>query len=153
MADYADVTGTYPQPVMRPDEVRGLVGHASVQPDRFFYLLDTDDQIYEVDGYQKTDPETDQPYWELLIMCPRCRNTLRLDSRKKPIEISDRGLETGEPIRCTYPVEADGYKGRCPWGAEFQPPPTKDKLIIPMTDARSGQPGMCKIDALIRNVK
>jgi len=149
--DYYDITGGYAAPVMKPDEVRGLAGHASVQADRFFYLLDeSTDRIYEVDGYLKTDVPTGEQYWELLIMCPKCSNVLKLDSRRKSIQVTETGIETGEPMRCTWPVDHDGWKGRCPWACEWKPVKSKEPLIIPMSDAMSGKPGMCKIDALIK---
>ena len=150
MPDYYDVVGGYAAPVMKPDEVKGVVAHASVHPDRFFYLLDEKtDRIYEWDGYQKTDPATNEQYWEILVMCPRCKNVLKLDSRRKSIEISERGIETGEPFRCTWPVDQDGWKGQCQFACELKPPTSKDPFIIPMTDAMNGKPGMCKIDAFI----
>jgi uncharacterized protein YbaR (Trm112 family) len=130
------------------DEVHGA-NVVRANADRWFYFLDpTTDLIWEVDGYVRREGERE--FWLLLLVCPKCQNVLRLDSQKKQFEVSERGVETGEPIFCTWPVDTDGYKGVCPWGAELQAPnkPTK----VPMTD-RSGKLVEVKIDALLRVAK
>ena len=130
------------------DEVYGS-GVTRAKADRFFYFLDpTTDLIWEVDGYVRREGEKE--YWLLLLTCPKCQNVLRLDNQKKPFEVSERGVETGEPIFCTWPVDQDGYKGACPWGAELQPPNRPFK--IPMTNL-AGELVEVKIDALIRVAK
>jgi len=130
------------------DEVYGS-NVVQAQADRFFYFLDpTTDLIWEVDGYHRREGEKD--YWLLLLMCPRCQNVLRLDSQKKQFEVSERGVEMGEPIFCSWPVDQDGYKGVCPWGAELQAP--NRPVTVPMKN-RAGALVEVKIDALLRVAK
>jgi hypothetical protein len=133
------------------DEVRGIGGAAHVHVDRYFYWLDpSTDFIWEVDGYSQPVPEGAPPQWMLLVMCPRCQNVLRLESKKKAFEIDARGIETAEPFKCTWPVDQDGYRGVCPWAAELQRP---NKIIkMPMT-TKSGARVEVKIDAMIRQAK
>lgn len=144
---YSDSVGTYAAPVMKKDEVKGFVGHASTAPDRWIYVLDpSDDRIWEWDAYKRIDPETKKPYWEVLLICPKCRDNLRLDSRLKQIHIDEaHGVETGEPFFCGNVLERDGFTGRCDWGCELKP---HDGEPVPMTDNKNGRPGMCKIDAV-----
>lgn len=148
MPDYYDITGGHAAPIMKKDEVKGVVGHASTYPDRWIYVLDTsDDRIWEWDAYKRQDPVTKEHYWEVLIQCPVCRDNLRLDSRKKQINIGEtHGVETGEPFFCGNIYEKDGFTGRCTWGCELKP---HDGEPVPMSDAKNGAPGMCKIDAVI----
>jgi len=142
------VTTTWSGQQVAADEVYGS-GVTRAAADRWFYFLDpTTDFIWEVDGYRRLEGEKE--YWLLLLVCPKCRNVLRLDSQKKPFAVTERGVETGEPIFCTWPVDEDGYKGCCPWGAELQPP--NKPLQVPMRNA-ADELVEVKIDALLRVAK
>ena len=113
------------QPVMRPDMVKGVVAEASSTVDRYFYLFDeTSDLVFEADGYLQPAPEGAPPHWEIYLLCPSCQQTLTLSSRKKQFQVTERGIETGEPIGCTYFLkDVDGYTGMCPFQhVELHPP-------------------------------
>jgi uncharacterized protein YbaR (Trm112 family) len=111
------------QPIMRPDFVKGVVAEASSRVDRYFYLFDEEsDLVFEADGFR--EPSDDgREQWMIIMMCPACHQHLTLKSSKKQFEVTSRGIETGEPIGCSYYLEdMDGYTGMCPFRAEFQPP-------------------------------
>jgi len=137
--------------IMKDDCVRGVVRQDNLQnPDRYFYLLDPlTDAVWEVDGYRQPAADGEKVEWMLLLKCPACHSDLRLSTAKKQVEITARGLETGEPIGCAWFVDTDGYKGLCPWRAELQPP-KKAMLVDAVTRA-----GRCKvrIDAIVRPAK
>lgn len=136
---------------MRPDEVKGIVAQTPSRADRYFYLLDKEtDEVWETDGYRQLDGETGQERWMLLIMCPKCRNELKLETGRKQFEIDERGIETAEPFRCSWPIDQDGYKGACPWGCELQRPGREIKVPVRL---RTGAMVEVKIDAMIRQVK
>jgi hypothetical protein len=134
---------------MRPDKVEGVVADSGNNVDRYFYLFDQASGIvFEADGYKIPTAFSDEPGWMILLMCPVCQQTLRLESSKKPIEVTERGIETGEPISCTYWLDdVDGYTGYCPFrDAEFQPPKKVEYGEV-RTDAGVVK---VKIDAWIR---
>ena len=112
-----------PQPIIRPDMVQGVVCDSGNNVDRYFYLYDeVSDLVFEADGYLQPNANG-EPSWMILLMCPACHQTLRLESSKKPFEVSERGVETGEPISCSYWLkDVDGYTGDCPFKGELQPP-------------------------------
>jgi len=126
-------------------------GHTKV--DRYFYLLDEQsDLVFEMDGFLQAKEKLDDPdRWMLIMMCPACHQGLRIDTAKKPIEISDFGIETGEPIACTYilsgSTEHDGYRGLCPFRGEFQPPKAPEFGPVRVAD---GSIVRVRIDARIR---
>lgn len=118
--------------VLKPGEVRGVVGKANAHIDRHFYLHDqVTDIVWEADGYKQPkehDAATDAPdHWEIFLLCPCCQQHLRIDTKKKPIEITEHGIETGEPIACgAWLQDVEGYTGYCPFKAELEPPKTPE---------------------------
>jgi len=145
------IDSSIPPPIMKQDEVKGIVASTSPNANRYFYLLDpVSDLVWEVDGYEQPVPDGATPQWMLLIMCPNCRNGLRLESSKKQFDINAEGIETAEPFRCAWPIDKDGYKGNCPWGAELQRP--NREIRVPVRTP-NGMGREVRIDALIRAVK
>lgn len=139
----------YQAPKIAHDEVRGIVANAETQCDRRFYFLDdADDHVWEVDGYIQR--EGDREHWMLLICCPRCHNELSLKSTAKQFEITEGGIETGEPFFCTWPLDKDGFKGVCTWGAELQRP--NKRLVVPVRTVH-GELIQIRIDAIIRQAR
>lgn len=140
-------------PTLRQDHVQGVCYNQTAQPDRYFYLYDVQtDLVFEADGYkQPKAPEAnpnDPDEWIILLMCPACHQTLRLDSAKKQFQVTKRGIETAEPIGCSYWLQdVEGYSGPCPFRAEFQPPKQVEFGDVRL---RSGQRHRVKIDAWIR---
>jgi len=136
---------------MRPDLVSGYVGGTQRKVDRYFYLFDeVSDLVWEMDGYKKPqapDANPAEAEWVLLLMCPACHKSLKIDTGKKPILIDERGIETGEPIYCTWDVDIDGYVGMCPFGAELQPPKKPEYGEVRLRD---GSVQKVKIDAFVR---
>jgi hypothetical protein len=109
---------------MRPDRVQGVVADSGSNVDRYFYLYDAvSGLVFEADGYLQPSANG-KPNWMLFLMCPVCHQTLTLDSNKKSFEVTERGVETGEPISCSYWLnDVDGYTGNCPFqNAELAPP-------------------------------
>lgn len=114
--------------IARPDLVRGTMGQASRKPTKYFYVVSDDggsEIVWEWDGYMSKDPNSGEPQWVILITCPRCHNTLRIDTSKKPLRVSKDGLETDSPIRCSW-EEKDKAKirggfGACGWACELRP--------------------------------
>jgi len=135
-------------PIMRPDLVHGVVADSGNNVDRYFYLYDQmSDLVFEADGYLQ--PGVDgKAKWMILMMCPACHQVLKLDSDKKSFEVSERGIETGEPISCSYYLDdVDGYTGECPFkNAELAPP---KKVEWGEVRTRAGMVKV-KIDAWIR---
>jgi len=116
-----------PKPLLRPDKACGFTYNHKAEADRHFYLYDdVSDLVFEADGYLQPQAEDEDPSkqrWTIYLMCPACHQTLRLDSEKKPFEVTERGIETGEPIGCSYWLHnVDGYTGMCPFRGELQPP-------------------------------
>lgn len=112
-----------PQPIMRPDLVQGVVADSGDNVDRHFYLYDAvSELVFEADGYQMPSANG-EPSWMVLMLCPACQQNLKLESAKKPFEVSERGIETGEVIKCSYWLQdVDGYTGMCPFRGELEPP-------------------------------
>ena len=111
--------------VLKPNEVRGVVGKANTHVDRHFYLHDRESNIvWEADGYLQPKEKPDAPdHWWILLLCPACHQHLRIDSEKKPIKVDERGIETGEPIACgRWLKDVEGYTGYCPFRGELEPP-------------------------------
>lgn len=112
------------QPIMRPDLVKGYMGNAQTRVDRYFYVFDeVSGLVYEIDGFKQPKEKPDAPdRWMLIMLCPCCGQGLRIDTAKKPVLITETGLETGEPIACSYLLkDFDGYNGLCPFRGELQP--------------------------------
>jgi hypothetical protein len=135
--------------IARPDEVRGVMGKADTHVDRHLYLVDRlTDIVWEADAYIQPKEKPDEPdHWWVLLLCPCCQTNLRIDSAKKPININERGIETGEPIACgNYLNDVEGFTGTCPFRAELEPPPKPEFIEI------SNDLGIqrVKVDAWIR---
>jgi hypothetical protein len=143
--------GNPPAPIVRPDRVEGVVGNSGNNVDRYFYLYDAlTDLVFEADGYKLPQPGGGNE-WMILLMCPCCQQTLRLESTKKSFEVTERGIETGEPISCSYWLnDVEGYTGKCPFReAEFEPPKKPEWGEV---RTREGVVKV-KIDAWIRRAK
>jgi len=118
--------------IATPGEVKGFLPSAVRRADRYFYVLYAD-TVYEWDGYRMGPsgapdgaPEVN---WSILIMCPKCRNNLRLDNLKKhlAIESSAAGLES-EPIQCAYKAE---FGGLCTWRVVLERPvKAQDRIVV-----------------------
>lgn len=121
------------------------------RPDRQFYLMDKalgEEFIWEADGYRTID-DKGQEQWMILFVCPLCNHELRLESTKKPIQVTKAGLETGEPIRCTWQNEADRFTGHCTFAAELHPP--RKPLQGPVR-CHDGRVVHVRVDAIIRRI-
>ncbi|MFQ5479571.1 MAG: hypothetical protein ACE5E4_13260 [Candidatus Binatia bacterium] len=145
--------------VFKPDEVKGVVAQNSVRPDRYFYLLfdsPSGEVVWEADGYFIQEPGK-QPEWVINFVCPRCENSLTIKTEKKPLMVSARGLETGEPFMCTWFQKGKGPKGGmqsnliCGWKAEFALP--RGDQTVEVKEHRTGKTIKVKIDAIVRRVK
>lgn len=109
--------------IVRPNEVKGFQTTAEAKPNRYFYIL-CGDECWECDGYRMGDPalpdDHGDVHWAILITCPVCHQSLKLDSTKKKISIGRvSGLESDEPIRCSYPAQ---FGGVCPFTAVLELP-------------------------------
>jgi hypothetical protein len=125
-----------------------LIAEKKSNVDRYLYLLETHpggDRIWEWDGYRMFDGVENKEYWQIHITCPKCENLLTLDSRKKQIQIGERGIETAEPIRCAWP----GEFGLCTWTIEIQPP-VGDRIAH--ARAFNGRVAPVTVDGIIRQV-
>ena len=124
MPNKSPVVGV-PRPTMRPDHVQGFVAESTAHVDRHFYVLEkngmAEDRVWEFDGYKAGDN------WCVHIVCPICGQNLKLDSTKKKFQVTPEGIETGEPIKCSWP----GTFGQieCKWAVEFVPPRRDDRVV------------------------
>lgn len=91
-------------PIVRPDQVRGMLGHAPTErPTRRFHVVDPRgrlDVVWEVDGYLSKG-EGGKPVWLLHLICPKCDRLLSIRSDRKAIEVGDWYLEV-EEFRCSW---------------------------------------------------
>ncbi len=129
---------------------KGCVGQAQTKVDRYFYLYDVQsDLVFEMDGFLQPRLSPGDPQrWMLILMCPACHQGLRIDTAKKPILIDERGIESGEPIGCSYLLDdVDGYSGLCPARWELQP---YDKPEYGEVRTETGEMVRVRIDAKIR---
>lgn len=131
------------KPIFRHDHVEGIMAESGPKVERYFYLLWQDginDTVFEADGYRvgKSD------LWMIIFTCPKCHTPLRLGTDKKPIQITEKGIETGEPLGC--PNEHHEF-GPCGWRGEFAPPPQRMDVNFVNTD---GKRGRVRIDAVIK---
>ena len=98
--------------------------------------------------YVLRDPTTGQEKWTIHLECPKCSKNLSLVTDKKPFEVTDHGIITGEPIRCAW--EGDFGEHTCNWAAELEPPKkTEGHQMVP--DMQGIQPEI-QIDAIMREV-
>lgn len=132
----SQAAGTQPRLILRPDYVKGFADTAAKKVDRYFYII-SGEECWECDGY-RVGPAAlpdDHPEvaWNILIICPVCHNNLMLDSTKKKLAVSrGAGLETAEPIRCSYKAE---FGGLCKWCVVLEPPRRReDKQITVRLD-------------------
>jgi len=96
-----------PQPVKKGDHVYGALDQRAV-PDRYFYVLNPEtNEVWELDGYQCPGNEN---AWTIHLYCPKCRQNLKLETSTKQVQVTADGLESGEPIECSWPAE---FGGKC----------------------------------------
>lgn len=135
-------------PTIRPDLVRGYMGHAtSNPPDRIFKVLlkGVEDIVFEIDGYKSIDGINNKENWVLHLLCPKCRNVLMMDSMKKNIEISDKGIRT-EPFQCSYGGDFGQNLCSCRVALDF---PSKSDLNIGVIRT-NGIRYQTKVDAIFK---
>jgi hypothetical protein len=109
--------------IVRPNEVKGFTTAAEAKPNRYFHIL-FEDELWECDGYRTGDPTLpdDHPEvkWAILMTCPVCHNSLKLDSTKKKISVGRTlGIESADPLRCPYPAQ---FSGPCPFAVVLELP-------------------------------
>jgi uncharacterized protein YbaR (Trm112 family) len=117
--------------IVRPNEVKGFQTTAEAKPNRYFYIL-CGDECWECDGYRTGDPALPDDHsdvrWAILLTCPVCHQSLKLDSTKKKLSVGRfTGLESAEPIRCPYPAQ---FSGPCPFVAVLEPPRKQEEKEI-----------------------
>ena len=98
-----------------------------------------EDTVWECDGYAVGD------LWSILIICPVCRQNLKIDSTKKPMRIDEKGLELADPIRCSYPGD---FGTPCPFCVAIEPPKKAD--LYQEIRCGDGQVRKVKLDAIAR---
>lgn len=118
--------------IVKPNEIRGFLPTAQAKPDRYFYIL-YGDTVLEWDGYRIGGPVgapdgAPEVNWSILLMCPKCRNNLRLDSLQKHlmVESGQSGISS-EPIQCSYKAE---FGGLCSWRVVLERPSRKCDRIV-----------------------
>jgi len=152
MPDAPNYTPPFPidgVPEVRPDCVKGIVASDERRPDRHFYLFDEQSEtVWEADGWF-INPGHDGRHviWTILLTCPRCSNVLKLDSTRKKFLVDERGIQTDEPIQCSYPAEF-GDGAPCGWRVEFACPPKPLFMDVVLM----GQSRRIKIDAVVKKV-
>lgn len=124
-----------PRLILRPDYVKGFADTAKKKIDRYFYVL-CGEELWQCDGYRVGPPELpdDHPSvsWNILLICPVCHNNLMLDSVKKKIQVSRPfGLETAEPIQCSYKAE---FGGLCKWHVVLEPPKKCMEVVVQLDE-------------------
>jgi hypothetical protein len=127
----AESAGKQSRLIVRPDYVKGFADTASKKVDRYFYIIYLE-ECWECDGYRigPKDLPDDHPsvHWTILLRCPVCHNNLMLDSTKKKLQVSrPSGLETAEPIRCSYKAE---FGGLCKWSVVLESPRRREDKQI-----------------------
>jgi hypothetical protein len=132
--------------IVRPDEVKTCDDYARRKPDRYFYII-FEENVWECDGY-KIERDGAEPLWTILLICPMCRQNLKLDSTKKKILIDEQGLHLAEPIACAWPGE---FGTACNFQVAIEPPrKAEDKMV--RVNGMDGRPRQVKIDAVARRV-
>jgi hypothetical protein len=119
------------RPKVTPGEVRGMLGHAPAQPDRVFLVLesrtDGPDRVWEVDGYCIRDEAERKERWRIHFICPHCDRGLTLDSEKKKMDITERGIEV-EPFRCSW--HGDFGALLCTFCVGIRLPKSQDEAVV-----------------------
>ena len=132
--------------IVRPDEVKTLDSHTEAKPDRYFYML-FEEHIWECDGYYIQE-EGKKPLWIILIVCPLCKQNLKIDSSNKKLLIDDKGLHLAEPIGCSWPGE---FNTPCNFRVAIEPPRKQEDKFCRVT-GRDGVSRQVKVDAVARRV-
>lgn len=136
--------------IVTPNEVRGFLPTARAKADRYFYVL-YGDMVLEWDGY-RIGGEAGAPdgapevNWSILLMCPKCRNNLKLDSLHKhfAVESGQAGISS-EPIQCSYKAE---FGGICSWRVVLERPSKRHDRIVTVDGGRR-----VVIDAIARDAR
>jgi hypothetical protein len=115
----------------------GAMGHASqVDLSRGALahpMIRYKDFVLEVDVYAV--PDSDEI--SVVLLCPRCRNALKVSSLRKRIEFErpsqryPQGVLSIEPLRCSWELESDGRRmefglGMCNWSVAIDKNIAKD---------------------------
>jgi hypothetical protein len=115
-------------PVVRPDQVRGVLGGTpSERPTRRFHIVDVRgrlDVVWEVDGYLSKGADG-RPVWLLHLICPQCDRLLSVRSDRKAVEVGEGYLEV-EEFRCTW--SGDFGSPQCGFAAGIVKP--KERIIV-----------------------
>lgn len=128
--------------IVRPDEVKTLDNFAGADPDRYFYML-FEEKVWECDGYC-IKREGEEPLWTILIVCPLCKQNLKIDSTKKKLLIDDKGLHLAEPIACAWPGE---FNTPCNFRVAIEPPRRAEDKMCRVT-GQDGVSRQVKVDAV-----
>jgi len=92
-------------PKFNPGEIRGMAGNIEIPPDRRFFILenrsDAPDRVWQAEGYCVRDGTNGRENWKIHMICPRCDRGLTLDSMKKEVSITAKGIES-EAFRCAW---------------------------------------------------
>lgn len=135
-----------PRRIVRPDEVKTLDSHTEAKPDRYFYIL-FEDKVWECDGYVVAE-EGKEPLWTILLICPVCKQNLKLDSIKKKLMLDEQGLHLAEPIACGWPGE---FSTPCNFRVMIDPPrKAEDKTF--RVNCMDGVSRQVRIDGVARRV-
>jgi hypothetical protein len=135
--------------IVKPNEVRGFLPTAEATPDRYFYVL-YGDTVLEWDGWRTGNPNApdgaDEVNWSILLMCPKCRNNLRLDSLQKHlmVESGQSGISS-EPIQCSYKGE---FGGLCSFRVVLERPSRKCDKIVTVNGGKR-----IRIDAIAKDAR
>jgi hypothetical protein len=132
--------------IIRPDEVKTLDNYAGSEPDRYFYII-YEEHVWECDGY-RIRQEGSEDLWTILLVCPICRQNLKIDSTKKKLLIDDKGLHLAEPIACAWPGE---FGTACNFRVAIEPPRKREDQMVRVIGP-DGLSRQVKIDAVARRV-
>lgn len=115
-------------PLVRPDQVRGVMGHAPAdRPTRRFHVMDTrgtTDYVWEIEGYLRKG-EDGRPLWLLHLICPQCDRALSIRGDRKAIEVTEETIEV-EEFRCSW--SGDFGQLTCGFAAGIVKP--KERVIV-----------------------
>lgn len=130
---------------IRPDRVTGYLDTATKLPDRIFKVLyREDDAVWEIDGYRigprEAPDSAPELHWTFHITCPKCKNNLLLDSKKKKIEIDPDGIQT-EAFRCSHPGM---FGGICGFTFVLERPSKREDRVVLVQGVQH------RIDAIVR---
>ena len=107
--------------VATPGQAGGLHSQEAAA-DRYFYILDAkDDRVWEWDGYPNPEGNGE---WLIQLMCPLCENNLTLTSINKKLEITEEGIQSADPLRCSHEAE---FGGICKWGVVLELPKPSER--------------------------